>query len=116
MSAEPASPTPWHLGELPSLHLSRDEADALIHVLTYTAATLNFYERGDTGIGSQARAEQLLEITRELGRRADDGYRQAAQALPYEQHQWLFEATFGEPLEASLARMERQDREAGHER
>ncbi len=116
MSAEPTSPTPQHMGELPSLHLTRDEADALIHVLNHTAAALNFYERDNTGIGSHGRAEQLLEVSRELGRRTDQGFGEAVRALPHEQATRLFEATWGEPFDTYLARMEREDREGGHER
>ena len=116
MSAEPTTPTPRHLGELSSLHLTRDEANALVHLLNHTAAALNFYERGDSGLGSQGRAEQLLEVSRELGRRADEGFREAVRALPVEQATRLFEATWGEPFDTYLARVEREDREAGHER
>jgi hypothetical protein len=116
VSAEPTSPTPRHLGELPSLHLTRDEANALIHVLDYTAAALNFYERVDTGIGAHARAEQLLEVAGELGRRTGQGFGEAVRALPHQQARRLFEATWGERFDAALARMERADREVGHER
>jgi hypothetical protein len=116
VSAEPTSPTPRHLGELPSLHLTRDEANALIHLLNHTAAALNFYERLDAGIGARARAEQLLEVSRELGRRTDQGFGEAVRALPHRQARRLFEATWGERFDAYLARMERADREAGHER
>jgi hypothetical protein len=114
--AEPTSPAPWHLGELPSLHLTGDEADALIHLLNHTAAALSFYERGDAAIGAHGRAAQLLEVARELGRRTDRGFGEAVRALPHQQARRLFEATWGEPFDAYLARMERADREAGHAR
>jgi len=116
VSAEPTSPTPRHLGELPSLHLTRDEANALIHVLDYTAAALSFYERVDTGTRAHARAEELLEVSRELGRRTDQGFGEAVRALPHQQARRLFEATWGERFDAALARMQQTDREAGHER
>ena len=119
MSAEPTSPTPRCLGELPSLHLNRDEADGLVHLLTNIAAWLGFYEERAATSSSHARAEQLREVARELSRRANEGYRQAAQALPFEQHERLFEATWGERLDAYLTRTERERGErgeGGHER
>jgi hypothetical protein len=37
-------------------------------------------------------------------------------ALPHQQAKRLFEATWGEPFDPYLARMERENREGGHER
>src|SRR6266545_2651600 len=103
MDATPPTPAPRHFGELPSLHLSRDEADALIHVLDSTAGALRFYER-DGATSPYDRSEQLLEVSRELSQRTSQGYSEAVRALPTEQAKRLYEASYGERFDTALAR------------
>ncbi len=115
MGATSPTPNPRRMGELPSLHLTRDEANALIRVLDSVAGGLSFHER-DGATSPYDRVEQLLEISHELRQRTDQGHREAVRALPLEQAERLFEVTYGESWRTSLARSEREHREGGHER
>lgn len=111
MAADP----PRHLGELPSLHLTHDEAAALSRVLAFTTGVLSARE-GEEIDPQLLRSEELREIVRELDRRTSQGHREAVGALPPEQLERLFEATYGERLDAYRARIERERGEGGHER
>lgn len=110
-----AAEAPRHLDDLPSLHLTRAEAEALSQLLSFTAGVLGARE-GEGGDPWLQRSEELREIARELDRRTRQGHSEAMEALSAEQAERLFEATYGQPLHPDRARTAAQRREGHDER